>query len=89
MTRQQATGLGWIGLLRSQLSLRRGLRRQEEAMMRRTFAIGLGVVVLGARTALAGTPPVPEPGTGTLLIGGAAAVAVILGIRAWRSRGRD
>jgi len=57
--------------------------------MIRFLFLGLSAVLLGARAAHAGTPPVPEPGTGTLLIAGAVTLAVVAGIRAWRSRGRD
>jgi hypothetical protein len=57
--------------------------------MSRSLFLGFTVALLGARAAFAGGPPVPEPGTGTLLAAGAVTLAVVAGIRAWRSRGRD
>jgi hypothetical protein len=54
--------------------------------IRSLLALAVGLV---PSWAVAGGPPVPEPGTGTIIAAGAVVLGVVGGYRAWRARRKD
>jgi hypothetical protein len=55
-------------------------------MLRRYCLLAAGLI--GLSNVVHAGAPVPEPGSGTLLVVGGAVLGVFAGIRAWRSRSR-